>query len=226
MRVAKIDGQYKINPKTTELDRATIDLIVAATEKDICMVEGEMSECSEAEVVEAIKIAHEAIKVQCQAQKELTIKVGKTEKREYNHETHDEELRAAVRAYCYDKIYEVAQRQNPNKKGRSDGFKAVRDEYLATFPTDSGVNVGLVKTYFHDLEWEASRRLVLDERTRLDGRKLDQIRAISGRSRLSARSPRIGVVYAGGNPVADNRYALGYQNRRADCRSDDVPGLQ
>lgn len=179
VRVAKIDGQYKINPKTSELERATIDLIVAATAKDICMVEGEMDECSEAEVVEALKVAHEAIKVQCQAQKELGAKVGKTEKREYNHETHDEDLRAAVRAATYDKIYEVAQRQNPSKKGRSDGFKAVRDEYLASFPEGAEVNVGLIKTYFHDLEWEASRRLVLDERTRLDGRKLDQIRQIS-----------------------------------------------
>ncbi|QKZ13930.1 polyribonucleotide nucleotidyltransferase [Spirosoma sp. KUDC1026] len=179
VRVAKIDGQYVINPKTSDIERATIDLIVAATEKDICMVEGEMDECSEAEVVEALKAAHEAIKVQCQAQKELEANVGKTVKREYNHETHDEELRAAVRAYCYDKIYEVARRQNPSKKGRAEGFRAVREEYLATFPEDAIVNVGLIKTYFHDLEWEASRRLVLDERTRLDGRALDQIRPIS-----------------------------------------------
>jgi polyribonucleotide nucleotidyltransferase len=179
VRVAKIDGEYRINPKTADIERATIDLIVAATEKDICMVEGEMSECSEAEVVEAIKTAHEAIKVQCQAQKELEAKVGKTAKREYNHETHDEELRAAVRAACYDKIYAVAAQQNPNKKGRSQSFRAVRDEYLASFPEDANVNVGLVKTYFHDLEWEAARRLVLDQRTRLDGRQLDQIRPIS-----------------------------------------------
>ncbi len=178
VRVAKIDGQYKINPKTSQIERATIDLIVAATEKDICMVEGEMSECQEAEVVEALKVAHEAIKVQCRAQKELEAKVGKTEKRQYSHEAHDEELRTAVRAYCYDKIYAVARRQNPNKKNRSDDFRAIRDEYLATFLDGSGVNVGLVKTYFHDLQSEASRRLVLDERARLDGRALDQIRPI------------------------------------------------
>ena len=178
VRVAKIDGQYHINPKTSALERATIDLIVAATEKDICMVEGEMDECSEAEVVEALKIAHEAIKVQCQAQKELEAKVGKTEKREFNHETHDEELRAAVRAATYDKIYAAVSQQNPSKKGRSEAAKAIRDEYIASFPEDANVNVNLIKTYFHDLEWEASRRLVLDERVRLDGRKLDQIRPI------------------------------------------------
>ncbi|GAB4036760.1 polyribonucleotide nucleotidyltransferase [Spirosoma gilvum] len=184
VRVAKIDGKYQINPKTGDLNRATIDLIVAATEKDICMVEGEMSECSEAEVVEALKAAHEAIKAQCQAQKELGAKVGKTVKREYNHETHDEDLRAAVRTATYDKIYAVARQQNPSKKGRSEAFKAIRDEYIASFPEGSEVNVGLIKTYIHDLEWEASRRLVLDERVRLDGRKLDEIRPISAEAGL------------------------------------------
>ena len=176
VRVAKIDGQYHINPKTADIERATMDLIVAATEKDICMVEGEMSECQESEMVEAMKIAHEAIKIQCRAQKELEAKVGKTEKRQYSHETHDETLRAAVRTATYDKIYAVAAKQNPSKKGRSESFKAVRDEFIATLPEDT--NISLVKTYFHDLESEASRRLVLDERARLDGRKLDQIRPI------------------------------------------------
>ncbi|GAB3696260.1 polyribonucleotide nucleotidyltransferase [Spirosoma flavus] len=179
VRVAKIDGNYVIYPKSTDIERATIDLIVAATEKDICMVEGEMDECSEAEVVEALKAAHEAIKVQCQAQKELGAKVGKTEKRVYSHETHDEALREATRAYAYEKIYKVAQGKNPSKKARSEGFKAVREEYLATFGEDSDVDPTLVKTYLHDLEWEAARRLVLDERIRLDGRQLDEIRPIS-----------------------------------------------
>jgi polyribonucleotide nucleotidyltransferase len=178
VRVAKIDGHYHINPKTSDLERATLDLIVAATEQDVCMVEGEMKEVSEAEMVEAIKAAHDAIKTQCAAQKELTLKVGKSEKRVYNHETHDEELRAAVREGCYDKIYAVACRANPNKKGRSDAFKAVRNEYIASFPEGSTPNIGLIKTYFHDLESEAVRRMVLDERIRLDGRQLDQVRPI------------------------------------------------
>lgn len=177
VRVAKIDGQYKINPPTSELARATMDLIVAGTEKDICMVEGELDECSEAEMIEAIKLAHEVIKQQCQAQKELEAKVGKTEKRVYNHETHDEALREQVRTGCYDKIYEVATKRQASKKGRSQDFKAVRDEFIATLP--EGTDIGLVKTYYHDLESEAVRRMVLDERYRLDGRQLDQIRPIA-----------------------------------------------
>ncbi len=129
-------------------------------------------------MVEALKVAHEAIKVQCRAQRELGEKVGKTAKRTYNHETHDEALREAVRAACYDKIYAVACQQNPSKKGRSEAFRAVRDEFIASYGPDEVVNVGLIKTYFHDLESEAVRRMVLDERYRLDGRKLDQIRPI------------------------------------------------
>jgi len=183
VRVAKIDGEYKINPKTSELERATLDLIVGATEKDICMVEGEMRECSEQEVIDALKAAHEVIKGHCRIQKELEAQVGKTQKRQYSHEVHDEELRREVREACYQKVYEVARLANPNKKGRREGFRAVFDEFMAArFPEGTEVTPlqkTLAKQYFHDLEWEASRRLVLDERYRLDGRKLDQIRNIA-----------------------------------------------
>lgn len=178
VRVAKIDGQYKVNPLASELERATLDLIVAANANDINMVEGEMKECQEAEVVEALKIAHDVIKAQCAAQKELEAKVGKTEKRTYNHETHDEELRKAVHAATYDKVYEVALKGQASKKARSEGFKAVREEYLASLPEGTEVNTSLVKTYFSDVVWEASRNLVLNERYRLDSRKLDEIRPI------------------------------------------------
>ncbi|ARK12251.1 polyribonucleotide nucleotidyltransferase [Fibrella sp. ES10-3-2-2] len=178
VRVAKIDGQYKINPLASELERATLDLIVAANANDINMVEGEMKECQEAEVVEALKIAHDVIKAQCAAQKELEAKVGKTEKRTYNHETHDEELRKAVHAATYNKVYEVALKGQASKKARSEGFKAVREEYLASLPEGTEVNTSLVKTYFSDVVWEASRNLVLNERYRLDSRKLDEIRPI------------------------------------------------
>ncbi|HEX9956856.1 MAG TPA: polyribonucleotide nucleotidyltransferase, partial [Fibrella sp.] len=178
VRVAKIDGQYKVNPLASELERATLDLIVAANANDINMVEGEMKECLEAEVVEALKVAHDVIKAQIAAQKELETKVGKTEKRTYNHETHDEELRKAVHAATYDKVYEVALKGQASKKARSEGFKAVREEYIASLPEGSDVNTSLIKTYFSDVVWEASRNLVLNERYRLDSRKLDEIRPI------------------------------------------------
>jgi polyribonucleotide nucleotidyltransferase len=178
VRVAKIDGQYKINPLTSELERATLDLIVAANANDINMVEGSLKECSEEEIVEALKVAHEAIKLQVAAQKELEAKVGKTEKRAYNHESHDEELRKAVHAATYDKVYDVALKGQASKKARSEGFKAVREEYIASLPEGNEPNTGLIKTYFSDVVWEASRNLVLNERYRLDSRKLDEIRPI------------------------------------------------
>ena len=178
VRVAKIDGQYKINPLTSELERATLDLIVAANANDINMVEGSLKECSEDEVVEALKVAHEAIKLQVAAQKELEAKVGKTEKRAYNHESHDEDLRKAVHAGTYDKVYEVALKGQASKKARSEGFKAVREAYIASLPEGNEPSTGLIKTYFSDVVWEASRNLVLNERYRLDSRKLDEIRPI------------------------------------------------
>jgi polyribonucleotide nucleotidyltransferase len=179
VRVAKIDGQYVINPGSSELANATLELMVGASERDISMVEGEMEEVSEEEVVEALKLAHEVIKGQCAVLKELEIAVGKTEKREYPGDLQDEELEAKVRDFCYAKVYAVAQLGSPNKTVRKEGFKAVLKEYLELNPEEDDVKLGLVKRYFHDLEWEASRRLVLDERRRLDGRKLDQVRQIA-----------------------------------------------
>ena len=178
VRVAKIDGQYKINPLTSELERATLDLIVAANANDINMVEGELDESQEEEIVEALKVAHDAIKAQIAVQKELEAAVGKTEKRTYNHETHDEDLRKAVHAATYEKVYEVAKKGQASKKARSEGFREVREEYIASLGEDSGVSISLLKTYFHDVVWEASRNLVLNERYRLDSRKLDEIRPI------------------------------------------------
>ena len=179
VRVAKINGQYIVNPATSLLKDAHLDLIVAGSEKDICMVEGEMNEASEAEMLEAIKVAHEAIKVQCAAQKEFEAAAGKTEKRTFSHVTHDEELREMVTKACYDKVYAVARQGNANKNARKEGFKAVQAEFLAAALAENPeLNVGLAKRYIHDVEWTASRRLVLDERKRLDSRQLDEVRQI------------------------------------------------
>ncbi len=179
VRVAKINGEYKVNPSVSELEGASLELIVAANENDILMVEGEGDEVSEAEMLEALRIAHDAIKLQCAALNELTVACGKTEKRAYSHETHDEELRAELWKNYYDKYLAVAKLANPKKDERKAGFKAIVDEFIASLPEDHTVNIGLAKHYLHDIEKEAARQLVLQERYRLDGRKLNEIRQIT-----------------------------------------------
>ncbi|MES2797582.1 MAG: polyribonucleotide nucleotidyltransferase [Bacteroidota bacterium] len=178
VRVAKINGEYVVNPKTSELAKASMELIVAATQKDILMVEGEAKECSESEILEALRIAHEAIRVHCAVQLELQEAVGKTVKREYSHETHDEELREFLYTSYYQKYLDVAKLGNPSKKARRDGFNAIKDEYIKGLPEGGTYNMPLIHSYFHDIEKDAARNLVLDERYRLDSRKLDEIRPI------------------------------------------------
>ncbi len=179
VRVAKINGAYKVNPSVSELVGASLELIVAANANDILMVEGEGDEVSETEMLEALKVAHDAIKLQCKALNELTEACGKTEKRTYSHESHNEELRAELWKNYYDKYLAVAKLANPKKDERKAGFKAIVDEYIASLPEDHLVNLSLAKTYLHDIEKEAARQLVLQERYRLDGRKLNEIRQIT-----------------------------------------------
>ena len=179
VRVARIDGQFVINPTFDQLEKADMDLMVAATYDNIMMVEGEMHEVSEAELLEAMKGAHEAIKVHCLVQKELAEAVGSTVKREYCHETNDEELRKDVWAKCYDKAYAIARSGNADKHARQNAFDAIVDEYLAGMSEEDAAEKGaLVKRYYHDVEKEAVRRCILDEGIRLDGRTTTQIRPI------------------------------------------------
>ena len=179
VRVARIDGKFVINPTFDQLEKADMDIMVAATYENIMMVEGEMSEVSEAELLEAMKVAHEAIKVHCKAQMELTEMVGKTVKREYCHEENDEELRKAVHDACYDKSYAIAASGNRNKHERQDAFDAIRDEFKAQFSEEELEEKGaLIDRYYHDVEKEAMRRCILDEGKRLDGRKTTEIRPI------------------------------------------------
>ncbi len=179
VRVARIDGKFVINPTFSALKKADMDLVVGATIDNIMMVEGEMNEVSEAEMLEAIKFAHDEIKKQCQAQIELTEMVGKTVKREYNHEDNDEELKKLVWDSCYKPAYEVASSQNPNKHERIAGFENVLAKFLETIPEEElEAKTPLIKRYYHDLEKEAMRRSILDEGKRLDGRKTTEIRPI------------------------------------------------
>ncbi len=180
VRVSYIDGQFVVNPTISENKKATLDLMVAATIDNIMMVEGESKEVSEALMLEALKIAHDAIKLQCKAQLELAEKFGKgLEKREYCHEKNDDELREAVMKATYQACYDLALTGNANKHERADGFKAIRQKFIDALPDDErDAKTSFVKRYFHDVEKKAVRDAILNERIRLDGRKLDQIRPI------------------------------------------------
>ncbi|MFB6319345.1 polyribonucleotide nucleotidyltransferase [Saccharicrinis sp. FJH54] len=178
VRVAKIDGQLKINPTFEELDKADLDIMVGATIDNIMMVEGEMNEVSEKELLEAMMFAHEAIKVQCQAQIELAEMVGKG-KREYDHEKKDEELKKDIWDKTYDKVYAIALEGNADKHARQDAFKAVKEEYIAGLSEEEAEEKAfLIGKFYHDVEKEAVRRAILDEGIRLDGRKTNEIRPI------------------------------------------------
>ena len=180
VRVAMINGEYVINPRQDQLENADLELMVGATMKDICMVEGESKEVSEDEMIGALKAAHEAIKIQVQAQLDLASKVEKAfPKREYCHEVNDEELRADMMACCYQPCYEFALTGNANKHEREDAFAAILDNYMSKYTEEEiEEKSSMAKRYFHDIERKAVRDAILIERKRLDGRKLDEIRPI------------------------------------------------
>ncbi|PWS28931.1 polyribonucleotide nucleotidyltransferase [Pedobacter yonginense] len=178
VRVAKIDGKLVINPLASQLERATLEFMVAGSANDIGMVEGECDEIQEDEMVEALKFAHDAIKVQCAIQVELTEATGKTVKREYNHEDHDADLKAKVYADTYDKVYAVA-KAGGNKDVRKEGFTAIINEFFEAMPEDTAdLTKAMAKHYYHDVQYDAIRNLLLDEGIRLDGRKTTEIRPI------------------------------------------------
>jgi len=178
VRVARINKQFVVNPTATQLKDADIDLMVGATYDNILMVEGEMKEVSEAEMLEALKIAHDTIKIHCKAQMDFAQEAGLTVKRTYNHETNDEDLRKKVWSETYDKCYQAAKSSTADKHKRYDAFEAIITEFLGQYTEENPVKETLVKKYYHDVLKEASRRLVLDDNIRLDGRKPDEIRPI------------------------------------------------
>ncbi|WP_026464484.1 polyribonucleotide nucleotidyltransferase [Adhaeribacter aquaticus] len=178
VRVARIDGQFIINPNLSDLNRADIDMIVGASMEGVAMVEGEMNEVSEEEMLEAIQFAHEAIKVQCQAQIDFAQELGSTEKRAYSHETHDEALKEQLYQAVYEKAYQVALSGNASKAERKKAFAAIKQEFIESLPEGTEINNELISKYYHDAEKDAVRNVVLNERRRLDGRNLDQIRPI------------------------------------------------
>ena len=179
VRVCRIGGEFVINPTFSEMKEADLELMVAATEENIMMVEGEMKEVSESVMLEAIKFAHEEIKRHCRVQKELMHELGTdVNKRDYPHDVEDEELKKAVESFCYDKCYALA-KSFKSKHEREDGFTAIKEEFLATIPEDQlEEKTPLVERYYHSVEKEAMRNMILDEGVRLDGRVCDQVRPI------------------------------------------------
>ena len=179
VRVVRIDGQLSINPSIENLKKADLDIMVGATKDSIVMVEGEMKEISEAEMLEAIKYAHEEIKVQIEAQERLAARIPASQtKREYCHETHNEEIREKVWAECYDKVYNVAKTPSA-KEERHEKFAAVLEEFLSQYSEEERADVEpFAKIYYHDVEKEAMRQMILNEGIRLDGRDPKTIRPI------------------------------------------------
>ena len=178
VRVVKCGKDFIVNPTPEQIEKSSLNLMVGASYENICMVEGESKEVSEEDIIEALKVAHDAIKGLCELQNELAKKVGNIEKREYSHENSDEDLLKDIKEKTYDKLYKVAEEGISNKKKRGEKFKEVREEYLSSVKEDEEFDEFLFGKYFHDIEKEAIRNSVLDKKIRLDGRKLNEIRPI------------------------------------------------
>jgi polyribonucleotide nucleotidyltransferase len=181
VRIVRIDGEFSINPTFEEMKSADMDMMIAGTLDSIVMVEGEMNEVSEAEMLEAIKVAHVVIKEQCQLQLDIASEVAKANpKREYSHETHNEELRKSIYDFSYQRCYDVAKQGLADKHKRAELFGAIKEDFKATMSEEEMTEFGfLVGQYFKSAQKEAVRRVVLDEKIRLDGRKTTEIRPIS-----------------------------------------------
>ncbi|MCF8258924.1 MAG: polyribonucleotide nucleotidyltransferase, partial [Flavobacteriales bacterium] len=179
VRVAKIDGRYVINPTRSELEKATLEIMLAGTDKDITMVEGEMKEVSEVEMLEAIKVGHEAIRVQVQAQLDLAAKVDKSKvKRAYKHEDNDADFEKQVFDFCYPLVKEMA-KTGSGKEARSAKLNEIKDAFVATLSDEAkAAKKHLLAGYFKKAQKRAVRDVVITDRVRLDGRKTDEIRPI------------------------------------------------
>ncbi len=180
VRVGRIDGEYIINPTLEEMKQSDIDCIIAGTIENIVMVEGEMEEIAEAELVDIIKIAHDAIKEQCQFQLDLAAMVpASSPKREYSHEDHNDEIRDKVMAFAYDKCREVAKQGLASKEKRSELFGAVKEEYIASLSEEElEAEQKYISVYFKAAMKKAVRDTMLNDNIRLDGRKFDEVRPI------------------------------------------------
>jgi len=179
VRVARVNGNYVVNPSRTELASADMDFMIGATAKNLMMVEGESKECGEADVVKALEIAHDAIRIQIAAQEELKQKVGVGPKRDYPKPPSDESLQEKVTSFATDRVYAISKGAS-NKADRSKAYDELKKEVVAMLGDEAtSEQVKLTKKYFEDLKWEVVRNMILDDRIRLDGRALDEVRPLN-----------------------------------------------
>ena len=178
VRVGRVEGEFIINPTKSQMLEADIDLMVAATEDSVIMVEGEMQEISEIEMIDAIRFAHDAIKKQCALMKELKAEVGLAD-REYNHEDADMDLYESIKEFAFDKYVEIARQGINDKYKRSELFGAIKNEFIENMGEDAEGKSFLLNMYFKKTQKAAVRKVVLEEKIRLDGRKLEEIRQIT-----------------------------------------------
>ncbi|HZZ76268.1 MAG TPA: polyribonucleotide nucleotidyltransferase, partial [Puia sp.] len=179
VRIGKVDGKFIINPTRSELEKSSLEFLIAATDKNLMMVEGEAAECSEDDLILALQIAHDAIRIQIGAQVDLRAKVGAKEKREYKKPETNEALNEKVQSFAKDKIYQIS-KAGSGKHQRSEAFDALKKELVESLGTEATDNdKKLAKKYYADLQWEVVRNMIVDEKVRLDGRKLDEVRPLS-----------------------------------------------
>ena len=179
VRIARVNGQFLVNPTRSELAQSDLEFLIAATDKNLMMVEGEAKECSEADLIKALELAHDAIRIQIKAQAELRAKKGVTTVRDYKKPPQSEEIQAKVNAFASKRVYEIS-RKGSSKNERSDAYSALKDELIASLGEDlTDLDKKLAKKYYEDLKWEVVRNMMVDERIRLDGRSLDQVRPLA-----------------------------------------------
>jgi polyribonucleotide nucleotidyltransferase len=179
VRIARVDGQLLVNPSRSELAKADMEFIIAATAKNLMMVEGESAECSEEDLVKGLQLAHDAIRIQVKAQEELRAKANISGKRDYKKPEQNDELHNKVMAFTKDRIYEIS-KKGSSKHERSDAFSVLKEELIASLGTEiTDQDKRLAKKYYADLQWDIVRNMVLDDRIRLDGRQLDEVRPLA-----------------------------------------------
>jgi polyribonucleotide nucleotidyltransferase len=179
VRVARIDGKFIINPTRSELKQSDLEFLIAATDKNLMMVEGEAKECAEADLVKSLQLAHDAIRIQIKAQAELRAKKGVTTVRDYKKPASDDAVMEKVNAFAKDRVYEISKKGSA-KHERTDAYSALKDEVIAMLGEEAtDLEKKLAKKYYEDLKWEVVRNMMIDDKIRLDGRKLDQVRGLA-----------------------------------------------